>query len=407
MNDLTTLMHQASDQAPPDRLEVETLVRAGRSRVRRRRAVAGIAVAAVAGLVAGVPMLFHAPSRTAQPAGEPGQVLTLADATAAQRGIDYDVMSTFTAHSTDSTFDGDFVRGVLTDGTVVVQSYPRGPDGATRITLVGADRSRPVDAPRSLGNYLGATPTALVFGGDVTGVWTLDLASLEWRQTLEGQDFDTNVPAQPFSATQGRPTEIHLAAAATDRRATRPIYMATLGERDGTRLANGGDVEAFGTHDAWTGTYDAPNDSVVVRDEATGKETSFDPKTGRCDQKDLGLAADRVVVMVNCADAGKEQNETDVVDRIDVFDLTGKAITRITGEDLGPVRMTERFLTISSSQKGEAGTYTYDLETGRFLKVEDAMSGLAGNETGTGSTLVWEQRLDGDSGATYVVARMH
>ena len=34
------------------------------------------------------------------------------------------------------------------------------------------------------------------------------------------------------------------------------------------------------------------------------------------------------------------------------------------------------------------------------------MSGLAGSETGVGSTLVWEKRLDGDSGATYVVAQM-
>ena len=34
------------------------------------------------------------------------------------------------------------------------------------------------------------------------------------------------------------------------------------------------------------------------------------------------------------------------------------------------------------------------------------MSGLAGNETGVGSTVVWEERLDGDSGATYVVAEM-
>jgi hypothetical protein len=406
MNDLTTLMHQASDQAPPDRVEVATLVRAGRSRVRRRRAVAGIAVAAVAGLVAGVPMLFDAPSRTAQPSGEPGQVLRLADATAAQRGVDYDVLATFTAHATDSAFEGEFVRGVLSDGTVVVQSYPRGIDAASRVTLVGPDGSRPVDAPRSLGNYLGATPTALVFGADANGIWTLDLVSLGWRETLEGRDFDTNAPAQPLSATRGRPTEVHLARAA-DQEHTRAIYAATLGERDGSELATGGDVSAFGSHVAWTASYDAPNDRVFVRDEATGTKTSFDPHTGRCDQQDLGLTADRVVVMVNCAHAGGEQSETDVVDRIDVFDLTGKPIARITGDELGPVRMTDRFLTISSWKRSEAGTYTYDLATGRFLKVEDSMSGLTGRETGTGSTLVWQERLDGDSGATYVVAQMH
>ena len=406
MNDLNTLMRTASAQAPPDRIDPDTLLRAGRSRVRRRRVVAGVSVAAAAALVAGIPMVLDSPYRSPQPLGRPGQVLTLADATAARSGVDYEVLRTFTAHSTDSSLDGDFVRGVLADGTIVVQSYPHGIDGASRITLVGADGSRPVDAPASLGNYLGATPTAVVFGGDVNGVWTLDLATLTWLQTLEGEDLDTNSPAQPLSATQGRPTEVHLAAGAIANDDTRAILTGTLGERSAARLATGGDVAAFGDHVAWTASYDAPNDRVFVRDGGTLEKTSFDPGTGRCDQKDLGLTSDRVVVMVNCADAGQGATETDVVDRIDVFDLTGKAVARITGADLGPVRMTDRFLTISSHKSGEAGTYTYDLATGRFLKVEDSISGLSGGETGTGSTLVWQRRLDGGRGATYVVAQM-
>ena len=64
----------------------------------------------------------------------------------------------------------------------------------------------------------------------------------------------------------------------------------------------------------------------------------------------------------------------------------------------GPVRMTDRYLTISSWEEDRAGTYTYDLATGSFLRVTKAMSGLAGSETGVGSTLVWEKRLDGDTG---------
>lgn len=408
MNELNTLMRRASEQAPPDRIDPDALVRAGRSRVRRRRVVAGVSVAAAAALVAGIPMALDSHDRSPQPLGQHGQVqvLTLADATPARSGVDYDVLRTFTAHSTDSTLEGDFVRGVLADGTIVVQSYPHGIDGASRITLVAADGSRPVDAPASLGNYLGATPTAVVFGGDLNGVWTLGLGTLTWRQTLEGEDFDTNSPAQPLSATQGRPTEVHLAAGAIADHDARDLFTATLGERSASRLATGGDVAALGDHVAWTASYDAPNDRVFVRDEGTLEKTSFDPGTARCDQKDLGLTSDRVVVMVNCADAGQEGSETDVVDRIDVFDLTGKPVARITGDDLGPVRMTDRLITISSHKSGEAGTYTYDLATGRFLEVEDSVSGLAGRETGSGSTLVWERRLDDDRGATYVVAQM-
>jgi len=408
MNDLDTLLRAATDQAPPGHIAPETLVRAGRARVRRRRAVAGLAVVAVVGMLGGVATLAGpgGPDATRQPTAQPGRTLTLADAAEARSGTDFQVLHTFTAHSTDKTMSGQFVRGVLADGTIVVQSYPDGRDAASRIALVGASGTRTVSAPRSLGNYLGATPTALVFGADVNGVWTLDLTSLGWLATLEGLDFDTNAPAQPLSATPGLPTEIHLARAAMADEHTRGIFAATLGERNGTRLATGGDVAASGDHIAWTASYDAPNDRVVVRDRATGEDTTFDPHTGRCDQKDLGLAADRVVVMVNCADAGAEQSETDVVDRIDVFDLSGRPLARITGDQLGPVRMTDRFVTISSWKQGQTGTYTYDLETGRFLKVDASTSGLTGRETGNGSTLVWQQRLDRDSGATYVVAAM-
>lgn len=412
MNELTTLMRTASEQAPPDRLDLDDLVRAGRSRVRRRRVVAGVAVAAVAGLVAGIPMLVDPPDRPAQPLGRPGQVLTLADATPAQSGVDYDVLRTFTAHSSDSTLEGSFVRGVLADGTVVVQSYPPGSGASSRIDLVGTDATQTVDAPASLGNYLGASPTALMFAkegasGSYGGLWLLDLSTRSWSQALDGQDLDSNVPAQPITTSAERPGRIHFAASAAAGRSQRSIFEADLGGPAASVLAKGGDVAAFGGRVAWTASFDAPNDQIVVRDETTGEKTSFDPDSGRCDQKGLGLTTDRVVVMVNCADAGNEQTDTDVVDRIDVFDLTGRPIARLTGDDLGPVRMTDRFLTLSSWKKGEAGTYTYDLDTGRFLKVEDSMSGLAGGETGTGSTLVWQQRLDGQHGATYVVAQMH
>jgi len=407
MNDLSTLLHTASEHAPLDRIDPQALVRAGRARVRRRRAIGGIGVAAAAAMAVAIPVITDSPDTHVQPLGQPGQVLTLADASPAQNGVDYDVLSTFKAHVTDGGFQGQFVRAVLPDGTVVVQSYPDGRGTVSRISLVRNGDTRTVDAPRWLENYLGATPTGAIFGdGKGSGVWLLDLTALTWRHTLEQQDVDTNVPAQPLTASEARPNQIYVAASAMAQAERREILRADLSQAAGSRLATGGDVAAFGGHIAWTATHDAPNERVVLRDETTGKDTSFDPHTGRCDQKALGLTTDRVVVMVNCADAGKEQSETDVVDRIDVFDLDGKPLARITGDELGPVRMTDRFITISSWNKDEAGTYTYDLTTGRFLMVEKTMSGLTGRETGSGATLVWQQRLDGERGATYVVAQM-
>ncbi len=82
-------------------------------------------------------------------------------------------------------------------------------------------------------------------------------------------------------------------------------------------------------------------------------------------------------------------------------------MVRITGDDdAGPFRMTDRFLTLSTWSEEQEGTYTFDLETERFLRVTKEMSGLAGNETGAGMTVAWAERLDGDSGARYVVAEM-
>ncbi|MGY2873387.1 hypothetical protein ACVW00_000577 [Marmoricola sp. URHA0025 HA25] len=406
MNDLDTLLRAASDQPPAGHLDPQALLRAGRSRVRRRRAVARIAGVAVVGMLGGVAALAGGgPDATPQPAAQ--RTLTLGDAVDARSGADYEVLQTFTGHSSDSAMSGQFVRGVLPDGTTVVQSYPHGSDGVSRIALVGASGTRTVDVPRWAENYLGATAHALVFGTPTSmGLSVLDLSSLEWSHAVAGQDVDTNVPAQPLTSTSGRPGQVFLAASKFAGRSTRQILAVDLDRSTATVVAKGGDVAASGDHVAWTAAYDAPNDRVVVRDLTTGKDTSFDPHTGRCDQKDLGVTADRVVVMVNCADAGSEKTETDVVDRIDVFDLAGHPLARITGDELGPVRMTGRFLTVSSWKKDQTGSYTYDLETGRFLRVEDSMSGLAGNETGSGSTLVWQRRLDGDNGGTYVVAAM-
>ena len=70
--------------------------------------------------------------------------------------------------------------------------------------------------------------------------------------------------------------------------------------------------------------------------------------------------------MTNCSDVAGDSEFTDVVDRIDVFDLEGSPLARITGDDLGPVRMTDRFLTIASWDEDRAGTYTYDLDTGQL-----------------------------------------
>ncbi len=403
MNHLNTLLREASTDAPPDHVDVAVLVSTGRSRVRRRRAAAGVAVAAVAGLALGVSLVAtDGDSPDQSPAASPVE-LTLDDAVPAEPGLDYQVLRVFTAHSTDDTMSGDFVQGVLPDGTVVVTRYPNGQGAPSEIALVGPGGTRVATAPAPVINYRGATERELVFGSTNGGLWVLDLAGLEWRHILTGSRVTPNLTQQPLSAIGGH---IFVPGDELSQETVRPIYDVDLATGDATELAQGGDVATHGGRVAWTNAYDAPVRTVTVRDQA-GATTTFDPGTGDCSGIGLGITAERIVVMTNCDDEAGDTEYTDVVTRIDVFDLDGQPVARITGDDdMGPVRMSDRYVTLANWAEGAEGTYTYDLETGQFLRVTNSMSGLAGSETGVGATVVWEKRLDGDTGATYVIAQM-
>ena len=403
MNHLNTLLREASMDAPPHQFDLETVVGAGRSRVRRRRAVTGITVAAVVGVAASLAIVLPGGGDEPEPAAPPQvRVLTLDDAVAAEEGSDYEVLDTFTAHSTDEAGTGDFVRGVLADGTVVLQRYPNGWDGNTQIVLVGADNTQVVEAPTRLGNYLGATDRELVFGGVDDGVLLLDRERLIVRGVLKGRLFDPNHAVQTVSDGHGH---LYLGGSPMADEPNRPLYDVDVDAGRATELARGGHVAAYDGRVAWTDAYDGPVQAVTVRDERGGT-TGFDPNTGDCVGKGIGITDQRVVLMSNCDDGAGDTEYTDAVTRIDILDLEGNPVARITGDEFGPVRMNDRFLTIASWNGEQGGTYTYDVETGSFLQVTDAMSGLAGDETGVGSTVVWEERLDGETGATYVVARM-
>ena len=403
MNHLNDLLDDVSAEGPVDRLDLDDVITAGRSRVRRRRAVAGIATAAVVGLGA----VFVLPGGGGSDVGptQPPQVsvLTLDDAALAEEGRDFDVLQTFTAHATDESVSGDFVRGVLPDGTVVLQRYPDGWGGRTEIVLVGPDGTNSIKTPAGIGSYLGASDQYVVFGGvDGLGLLMFDRDTGDVRSLVDRGTLDTNTPAQPLTAADDH---VYLAGAAVSGQSVRPIYDVDVSLKPPTEIARGGDVASYGGRVAWTDAFNSPLRTVTVRDQA-GATTSFDPNTGKCRGTDLGITDERIVVMTDCSEDPGEVEYSDVVTRIDVFDLEGTPIARITGDELGPVRMGDRFLTLAAFGDEQAGTYTYDLETGQFLRMTEAMSGLAGKETGFGSTVVWEEQLDGQSGATYVVAQM-
>ena len=107
-----------------------------------------------------------------------------------------------------------------------------------------------VDAPRDVGNYLGATESAVVFGSNTAGLWLLDSSELAWTHVLEAVDFDVNGSAQPVAADPDG--HIFLTGSlGTPEETTRPIYRVDL-EGGVTELVRGGDVAAYGGRVAWT-----------------------------------------------------------------------------------------------------------------------------------------------------------
>jgi len=288
MNHLNDLLDDVSAEGPVDRLDLDDVITAGRSRVRRRRAVAGIATAAVVGLGA-VFVLPGGDGSEPKPAELPQvEVLTLDDAAAAEEGQDYEVLHEFEAHSTDRTMTGDFVRGVLPDGTVVLQRYPDGRDGRTEVVLTGPDGTNVIETPAGIGNYLGAGDRYLVFGGvDGHGLLMLDRGTGDVRSLVENGILDVNSPVQPLTASEGH---TYFAGAHVADKQTLPIYDVDLSLAPPTEIARGGDVASYAGLAAWTDAHDAPLRAVTLQDQ-TGGTTSFDPNTGDCVGKGIGVTA--------------------------------------------------------------------------------------------------------------------
>lgn len=407
MNDLNLLLREVTSTPPADSIDVDALIHTGRSRVRRRR-LAGLAgTAAAVALLAALPVALSGPGEQPQPLAPGGEALALADAARAVEDRDYEVLQRFPASGTDEGLRGDFVRGAFPDGTLVVQRYdgPLEDKGSVRlVTSAGTTPSETV-APPGLGNYLGSTDRAAVFGSD-TGkdLWLLDRTGGGWeRRDARTHNLDLNTPADPQHADGGA---FVLGGAPTMGAARLAVLELDLTRTGPARtLGHGGLAATAGDLVAWTSSRDRAAATVTLLDRASGSRSSFAPGSP-CLPKELALTPSRVVLMVNCADDPDDQDFTDVVDQVLVFDHDGKALTSIRADQLGPVRVTDRFVTLTSWRGTEAGTYTYELATDRLLKVADGASDLSGDETGSGDVLVW-QVPKGPGRGEYVVARMH
>jgi len=416
--ELREMLHDAVESPPYDGTELSNLLDAGRRRVRARRrraaTVAAVVVLALAGSAVLLPRVGGGSPGPVGPVQPVGKVVHPADAVDAVRGKDYRVLYRQDSGNLDRA-NGMVLGPVAGDGGVLVQDGPHGIRNLSRYGVLDPRTGRThwlQDPPRPghMGLQLvGFDRQHLVLAGDAVdgkhlGLWVLDRTTETWtRRSIDvrsaGLSFDT-LAAQALA--DGR---LYLSATGNGGPATRERgHLWSVALTPGARLRDEKvDVGTFAVKDGVL-TYLAydnrPTSELHVRDLATGKEQTYDTRSGRhCNQLWLSRVGEDIVMFQYC---GTHHGVRD--DRVQVVTATGAPVVTVQGNDLQLDQATDRFLSMVEYQGPGAGTYVYDLDRGRLMRVSHGRSKFAGNGNGHGSRLIWSTPILHGHGRTQWVA---
>jgi hypothetical protein len=413
VNELRELMGEASARPPHDHTDLGAVIGAGRRRVRVGRVAMVGATALATGAIAlgSMAWLDPAPADLAA-AGVPrpeGPTVRLTEATPAVEGRDYRELSAYTNEDLDSD-NGKYYDGVTDDGLVLFRDGPRADQLVPRFALMdpatGEKEWLPqldVGQAQTWAVELGEERLVLVSPGDtmVSGddaamaltAHVYDRASGAWS-TLRWSD----LPAMdaPWGVRVGPDGRLYVPVLATRGGVPEGGWpMGPDGEAD--------DADAEGdTYDLWSvsltdqrdvrdeglrvGSFDFTEDALVwtdarngdagqvhVRDLASGEESSFDPRLGeRCNLLDFDAAGDHVAMSQYCGtyDGGVRD------DRVQVVTTEGEQVLTVqdSGVEGGRLVAGGDHLTMTSYDRATLGTYLYDFDAGRLLRLSDGMS---------------------------------
>lgn len=424
MNEMRALLREAAETSPQDETDLSAVLASGRRRVRRRRLAVAGAVAAVTAVGTAVVVVAEPggsdPDRVAEhrvPRPE-GPVLRLDDATRAVAGRDYERLASSTnkdlAMRNGRTFDG-----VTEDGQILVVERANDVTNQVRMALRDPATGRldwlPDVAPQLQPRPVLLGRDRLVFeAGDEPGkalrVLVLDRATRRWsQQTWPGlpraETYPTAVAPDGrlyvgIRATAGEappggwPTspdgDAEDAGAEGD---TYALWSVSLDDRSDVRDEDLR-VGSFDVTDralVWTATTNGTNRRIHVRDLATGEEHDFDPHSGkRCNLLGFSASGDKIVLGQYCGtyDDGRD-------DRVQVLSTEGDTITTIQGSSIdgglgdGGTGGGGHLVSVQAWSGKEEGTYVYDLDTTRFLRLTDSVSTYSGGgPTPAGSLFV-------------------
>ncbi|MFC6045973.1 hypothetical protein [Nocardioides hankookensis] len=434
MNDLKQLLHDNVADAPADHVDVAVLVAAGRRRTTSRRRTAGIAAVGVLAATVLVTAAVRWPSGAdhADPAGAPPRpdapTIRLSDAQPAVEGRDYRVLASLTNRNLDED-NGQYFDGVTDDGLILLQDGPREARSSAKFALldpatdakdwlpdpgVGQDNITPVELGTDRlvllsDNGTGRRVTAYLF--DRT---TREWSTLTWPGLPHGVEFRAELGPDGrvyfrVPATQGRIPDggwpMGNGGEADDSNAegdTFDLWSASLTDANDVRDEHLtlGDVAFTDSSMVWTDSTNGHAGQVHVRDLATGAEHSFDPHAGaKCNLLSFGATDDRILMSQYCGDyAGSERD-----DRVQVLSTDGEQVVTLQDSGIdGYLPPGSEVVAITAYADGVAGTYTYDLATNRFLRLNDAVGNWGGGAGSTGGArnLMWQTPVNHRHGAT-------
>lgn len=423
VNEMRTLLREAAAQSPRGETDLSAVLAGGRRRVRRRRVAVACAVVAVAAVGTTVVVVDPGGSDTNRVAERrvprpDGPVLRLADAGAAVAGRDYERVATHTnedlAWKNGRTFDG-----VTEDGQILFVELGNDIRNQTRIALrdpaTGRNDWLPAIPPQLRPRPVSLGRERLVFSvgeepGQPLRVLVFDRAARTWSQTTW--------PALPrgerYSTAMGPDGRLYVGVPATTGEApaggwpTGPDGEADDAGAEGSTYAlwsvsptDAADVRderlRVGSFDftdsalVWTAATNGTNRQIRVRDLASGEERAFDPHSGeRCNLLGFSASGDRIVLGQYC---GTYEDGRD--DRVQILTTEGRTLTTIQGDGIdgglgdGGTGGNGHLVTVQAWAADEEGTYVYDLDTDRFLRITDSVSGYpGGGPTRAGELLV-------------------
>lgn len=435
VNELRDLLHSNVASPPHDTVDLATVLKSGRRRVRRRRFAAAGGTAVAGAAVIGLTSLVWPSPPDLDAAGVPtpdGPALHLVGAKEATAGVDYRVLASHTNDDLEAD-NGQSFDGVTDDGLILFRDGPRADLPRARYSLL--------DPATGAKTWLAAPPVA-----EAGQLWPVDLgrqrlvltglrygpggqarllalvydrAAQEWSRldwpglpALDGPGSEAVGPDGRLyvrvPATEGKPPaggwptgpdgEADDADAEGD---TYRLWSVSLTDQADVRDEGltVGSVAFTDTSMVWTDSTNGDSGRVHLRNLETGDERSFDPRSGeRCNLLSFGATDERIVMGQYCGTYSGGVRD----DRVQILSTAGEPVVTLQDSSIdGALAADSGVVTVTSYQRGRSGTYLYVLGTDRFLRVSRAVSQWSTHGPTPAGQFMWTTPEGRGNGATH------